>query len=181
MVFKFGRFVVDIDVDKTKDFYEQSKQTLTEGCECIGCQNFVKASEKFSPEIHSFFSQLGVDICKAPDMSAMYGERERQILHYCGFYHLCGTIIDSVDTHGADDLEMHAVTPDCHIYFNDQWCALVEQGFPAPIIQMEVEIEVPWILEEQHYLLTSQTGGSSEPPVLYSITRTCTISPTYRS
>ena len=153
MIFKFGRFVVDIDVDKTRDFYEQSNQTLTEGCECIGCQNFVKASENFSPEIHSFFSQLGVEICKAPDMSAMCGDRERQTLHYCGFYHLCGTMIDPGDARGADDLEVYAVTPDCHIYFLD-WCGLVEQGFPTPIIQLAVEMDVPWLLEEQHYLLT---------------------------
>ncbi len=157
MIFTFGGFTVDIDVEKTRRFYEQSMQTLTEGCDCIACQNFVKASTHIAPKIGDFFAQLGVDICKAPDMSAMHGEPDRQILHYWGFYHLCGTIIDGVNVRVADGLidpeQMYEVVPSCRIWFTDQ-CALLEPEFPAPIIQMEVEIEVPWVLEEQHYLLT---------------------------
>jgi hypothetical protein len=112
----------------------------------------VKASKKFSPKIHAFFSQLGVDICKAPDMSAMYGERERNILHYMGFCDICGTIIDSI--HVIELEQMYEVTPDCHIYFCDRWLSLVERGFPTPIITLEVEMDVPWLLEERHHLLT---------------------------
>ena len=161
MIIKFDGSTVDVDVDKTRHFYEQSQQTLTEGCDCIGCQNFVKASSALSPAIHAFFSQLGVDICKAPDMSAMYGEPERQILHYWGFYHLCGNILAGenpwvAESHGCthwDPEKAYEVAPGCRVGFSEM-CALVEEGFPAPLIQMEVEIEVPWVLEEQHYLLT---------------------------
>lgn len=161
MILQFGNFTVDVDVEKTKQFYEASAQTLTEGCDCIACQNFVKASESFPMEVRSFFARLGVDVCKAPDMSAMYGEKERQILHYWGFYHLCGSILTGenpwiADSHGGghwDPEKAYEVAPGCRVGFSER-CALVEEGFPAPVIQLEVEMEVAWLLEEQHYLLT---------------------------
>lgn len=161
MIFRFGGFTVDVDVEKTKQFYEASAQTLTEGCDCIACQNFVKASKNFPMDVRSFFAQLGVDVCKAPDMSAMYGEQERQVLHYWGFYHLCGSILagdnpwvaDSPESSHWDPEKAYEVAPGCRVGFTER-CALTEDGFPAPVIQMEVEMEVAWLLEEQHYLLT---------------------------
>ena len=41
MIFEFGTFKVDVDVERTRRFYETVDDQL--GCECAGCRNFRKA------------------------------------------------------------------------------------------------------------------------------------------
>lgn len=42
MIFKFGQYKVDIDVEKTKNFYENA-EPVSKSCSCDGCLNFEKA------------------------------------------------------------------------------------------------------------------------------------------
>lgn len=158
MIFHFGNFTIDVDVEQTRNYYRETSRTLTEGCDCMECRNFVKAYEGFDPRIRDFFESLGVDICKAPDMTAYHGDVEKNTLHYEGFCHLCGTILggESAWVPGSDgritwdEARAFAVTETCHVSFQER-CYLLEADFPKPVIQMDVEICVPWVLENvQH-------------------------------
>lgn len=158
MIFDFARFCIDVDVEQTRKYYAESTRTLTEGCDCIGCRNFVKAYQNLDPEIRNFFDSLGVDIRKAPDMSAMHGDAKTNTMYYMGWCHLCGTIIsgesawvpDSDRSCQWDAERAFAVTETCRVSFNNR-CALVEDSFPRPVLQLEVDIQVPWVLENvQH-------------------------------
>lgn len=154
MVFQFGEYRIDVDVEKTRKFYRESSQTLTEGCGCIGCQNFVKAYESFDPQIKNFFETLGVDILKAPDMSAFHGNAKTNIMYYMGWCHLCGTVLhgesawvpDTPQSGHWEETNTYAVTETCHVSFQEH-CDLLEPEFPKPVIQMDVDIQVPWVLE----------------------------------
>ena len=42
MIFEFGYHKIDVDVEKTRAFYEQA-ELLTEGCECLNCKKYEKA------------------------------------------------------------------------------------------------------------------------------------------
>ena len=147
MVFQFGQFRIDVDVEKTRKFYRETSQTLTEGCDCINCQNFVRAYEGFDPQIKEFFETLGVDICKAPDMSVFYGTSKSNTLHYEGWCHLCGTILSGEN---RDEVWTYAVTDTCRVSFREH-CDLLKADFPRPVFQMDVQIEVPWLFEDIHH------------------------------
>ena len=54
MKIQFGNYLLDIDVEKTKKFYETA-ETITQGCDCSGCCNYEKATNKFSIEVLNFF------------------------------------------------------------------------------------------------------------------------------
>ena len=158
MIFAFGAFSVDVDVERTRKYYAESARTLTEGCDCIACQNFVKAYQNIDPRIRDFFDSLGVDPRKAPDMSAMHGDAKTNMMYYLGWCHLCGTVISGESAWVPDsDRSCHweeerafAVTETCRVSVNNQ-CALVDDSFPRPVLQLEVDIQVPWVLEDAQH------------------------------
>ena len=63
MIFQFGEYKIDVDVEKTRQFYDRAK-TVSEGCQCDGCLNFERAVDKLPQNIRDFFSALGVDMKK---------------------------------------------------------------------------------------------------------------------
>ncbi len=69
MIFEFGRYKVDVDVEKTKHFYENA-QTVSKGCSCDGCQNFEQAAVILPQSVRRFFTNLGVDVRKVSEFSA---------------------------------------------------------------------------------------------------------------
>lgn len=147
MDFDFGAFAIDVDVERTRKYYRDISRTLTEGCGCILCQNFLAAYETLDPQIRQFFDSLGVNICKAADMTSMHGDQKRNILYYEGFCHLCGKI----SAGGMEDHKTllktaeYPVAAGCTVAFSTR-CALVEKSFPAPVLQLEVRLEVPWVM-----------------------------------
>jgi hypothetical protein len=141
LIFDFDTFSVDVDVEKTRKYYRESPRSLTEGCDCILCRNFLAAYHNLDAGISRFFDDLGVDLRKAPDMTSMHGDKERNILYYEGFCHLCGTILKG----GTVQTPEYSVTPGCTVYFSTR-TALVEKSFPAPALQIEVNIEIPWVM-----------------------------------
>lgn len=42
MILKFNQYVIDIDIDKTRRFY-QTAENIAYGCNCSGCRNFENA------------------------------------------------------------------------------------------------------------------------------------------
>lgn len=154
MIFDFGAFSIDVDVEKTAKYYRETERTLTEGCDCILCRNFLAAYDCLDTNIRQFFDSLGVDICKAADMTTMHGDAGRNILYYDGFCHLCGRIVDG----GVEEKQNSprptvwhrtsecAVMPACTVHFTTK-CALIEGTFPEPVLQMEVSMEAPWVMD----------------------------------
>lgn len=152
MIFEFGDYKLDIDIDRTRRFYETVDDSL--GCDCAGCRNFRKAYPLIPDAVQDFFRQLGVDIGKPAEATA-YVSRDGTLTFYDGFYHICGSILKTPKLFIQMD-EKHfrldkdatiKLTTDHFLYFTDK-CALVEAGFPAPIIQLEIQGDVPWVLDE---------------------------------
>ena len=54
MILELGKFIVDIDLEKTKLWY-QNAFTITEGCQCDGCCNYEKAIKYFPDKVKEFF------------------------------------------------------------------------------------------------------------------------------
>ena len=67
MIFDFGNFRLDIDVESTKDFYRKHGKTVLEDCGCVNCQNYFEAISKASDKVKTFFNSIGIDPQKSPD------------------------------------------------------------------------------------------------------------------
>jgi len=155
MIFKFSQWVVDIDVNKTREFYNNAS-LVSEGCSCVGCRNYEKAIGFISQNVLSFFSQFGIDMKKICEVYVNY-TRDDDLIFYGGFYHICGKIISgenawistSQNTKHLDEDRGYSVTKDFTVLFQNE-CDLLEDNFPAPAIQLEILANIPWVLEEKN-------------------------------
>lgn len=139
MIFEFNYHKVEIDVEKTKAFYENAEY-ITSHCQCSGCRNFEKAANLISEKATSIFNDMGIDMQKACEV---YGitENNNNTLYYGGFYHLCGKLISSEQSNNRIDDNFEFI-------FTDE-IDLLEDNFPEPVIQLEFYATVPWLLEEK--------------------------------
>ena len=154
MIFEFGTIKVDVDVERTRRFYETVEDQL--GCECAGCRNFRNAYPLLPDAVQAFFPQFGVDIGKPAEMTA-FNSYDGNLTLYDGFYHICGTILEGREpfiqvAEGAFQLELDKsnkinLTPDHFVYFTSK-CGLVNEDFPTPVIQLEIQGNIPWVLNE---------------------------------
>lgn len=157
MIFTFGQYKVDIDIERTKAFYDAALP-VSEYCSCAGCRNFVKAVDTLPREITSVFEMLGADMRKTVEAAAYDAPSEDTVL-YGGFCHLCGVLLEGksawVPTKGFENGFHQDETLTCQITENFQIsfendCHLIEKDFPEPILQMEFLLYAPWVLPEKN-------------------------------
>ena len=150
MIFEFGDYILDIDVEKTRAFYAAAPLN---DCDCDGCVNFRLAADSFPAEVKEFFEKLGADPKKAAELMVWVAEDGGKSLWYGGFYHLCGSITNGKDcktpargeiTHTGSG---YRIAEGYSAGFTSS-ADLVEDGFPGPIVQMEIDFHrVPWVRE----------------------------------
>ncbi len=150
MILEFDHGKLDVDIEKTKQFYETAEE-ITAGCSCDGCRNFMMAVPLFPQPVKDFFHALGVDLRKAAEIIAWCSEDDGNAIFYGGFYHICGTMPGGADCwkdHG--EMKLHSLADGYEVGFtNDN--SLLEKNFPAPVVQMEIFFhKVPWLLEQKN-------------------------------
>lgn len=92
MLFEIGQYKLDIDIAKTKHFYD-SADRVSQHCTCDGCLNFERAIDFLSPTVRILFANLGVDMKKVRECYVNCTNKDSTLL-YGGFYHICGTLLD---------------------------------------------------------------------------------------
>ena len=155
MLFEIGQYRLDIDVPKTRQFYKAT-DVVSKSCSCDGCLNFERAVSKLPPVIISFFTNLGVDMRKVCECYVNYADDDGTLL-YGGFYHVCGILLDGTsawkktneNTSYWDKEASFPVSSDFFISFQKD-IALLEKGFPLPVIQLEFSAKIPWVLEKRN-------------------------------
>ena len=152
MIFRFGNYTLDVDVDRTRAFYSRDDvKTTSEQCICAGCQNFDKAILKTPAAVTDFLESLGIDPRKPAEVfDVMGGLDENGQVWYNGFYHICGTRLEGEDAwvHTSessmhlDGDRMYAVDDSFKVSFEEQ-IHLLHKEFPAPVLQMEIDARLP--------------------------------------
>lgn len=148
-----GDWKLEVDVEKTKDFY-QSYHQITEGCECLYCKNFVNAIEIMPKPVLDFFQSLGIDPTKEGEVSEYY-EKEEGMHLYGGFFHIVGELISGPDCWVATSEEVSHLATNKMIEINDfkfgftHGISSLPEGFPKPTLQLEFEGIIPWVLKER--------------------------------
>ncbi|MDI3478507.1 MAG: hypothetical protein PWQ59_2032 [Thermoanaerobacterium sp.] len=138
-------WVLMIDAERTKEYYDSI--AVEEGCLCIYCKNYIKNCETFSKEVLNFYTMLGIDPQKEGEFMEFETDTDEHL--YMGFYHLVGEIIKRPgnETKKWDDLNIIEID-NVKFTFTDD-LDLVPENFPKPVIQLEFEVELPWLLEEK--------------------------------
>jgi len=153
MIFRISNYILDVDVEKTHDYYNAAEYT-GDSCSCIGCRNYAKAADFLPQEVVSFFSKLGVDIKKVREVFVNNVNADNTV-YYGGFTHICGKLISGesayvpigANTSRWEEEKAYFITDDFHVSFNDD-CSLLDDNFPLPAIQLEFLADIPWVLEE---------------------------------
>lgn len=154
MIFEFKNYIIDIDVEKTRDFYTRA-ETITEGCDCLGCRNYEKWAMSADTKISQVFRQIGVQMEKASEVYVNCQNEDGSLL-YGGFYHICGRILQGgqvwneiSENHRVQNaMSFVDLDDDYRVAFTDDVC-LLEKNFPMPVIQMELLANIPWVLPEK--------------------------------
>ena len=156
MIFRFGDYTLDIDVERTRAFYaREDVKTTGEQCVCQGCQNYDKAILAASDTVADFLRSLGIDPRKPAEVFDVMGgqlDENGQVL-YNGFYHICATRLEgedawvhtSANSMHLDEDRMYAVGDSFKVSFEEQ-VLLLHKEFPAPVLQMEIDTHLPWVL-----------------------------------
>lgn len=155
MFFEFGSYRLDIDVVKTRQFYDHA-DPVSKSCSCDGCLNFEKTVAALPSVVSAFFGNLGIDMKKVCECCVYFTDDDGTLL-YGGFYHVCGTLsdgesawkkIDEYTSRWDNDAAFH-VSPDFHVSFQKD-VSLLEKDFPSPVIQLEFCARLPWVLEKSN-------------------------------
>lgn len=138
-------WILDIDNKKTKEYYDSI--AIEDNCTCVYCRNYVKACESFSKNVLGFYEILGIDPQKEGEFMEFETDNDKHL--YSGFYHLVGEIVrrPSNKTRMWDDLNIINID-NVKFTFTDK-LDLVPDKFPKPIIQLEFEVVLPWLLNEK--------------------------------
>ncbi len=138
MIFQFGRYTIDVDVEKTRAFYaSESSVTSNEVCSCECCQHFPNAIMSFSTTVLDFLNKLGIDPRKPGEV---FGKKN----DCSGWYHIVGTL-QSGRINGFLDASNAFVpdeTVDFQAWFDDDSKRMgwIEESFPSPILEMSFSV-----------------------------------------
>lgn len=174
MRLQFGQFEIDVDIDRTREFY---KNAGFFNCDCQGCRNYAKAVNSLPEEVLQFFDSLGVDMKKAAEVWAIVANPDGSVL-YNNFYHLCGKLLGGesawvqtpvekpdMEMYHWDNTKTFSVSNGFNVSFHtDAVC--VEDDFPEPILQMEISANIPWVLDEENsYVYKPKKQSPAAPNV----------------
>ncbi len=152
MRFTFGIYTLDVDVEKTRAFY--AGQHRFRGCGCGHCRNFEALGQRFPEDVAAFLRTLGIDPEKPAEVISLAPKDNAQML-YMVYYHLCGTILHGIESAEQDmstgtvdiGFAHHKITETTGAYFKEKIYA-AEKGLPSPAFQLEVDMVLPWVLDE---------------------------------
>lgn len=108
-----------MDVEKTKEFYNQMK--ADELCNCAYCQNYIREIKSTYPKVSEYLSRLGVDIEKPFETMPLEPDKSGYIEYISSQYIVCGTSDDfmkvAVDSVSVDIAESHPATTVEEVHF----------------------------------------------------------------
>lgn len=164
MILRFSDYTLDIDVDRTRAFYDSPAALATsEQCPCPGCQNYDKAILTAPAEVLDFLGSLGIDPRKPAEVFDVMGiPDENGGVYYAGWYHICGTIVHeesrldplpgAVGQAHWNNSHTHKPLPEFpfEVSFEEE-CLALHENFPTPALQMEIDTHLPRVLSTPYH------------------------------
>ncbi|MCM3597208.1 hypothetical protein M4D55_15645 [Metabacillus idriensis] len=136
-------WVIDVDIDATKTQYSHNWGL----CHCLDCLNFYEYMKSFSNLESKFLNSLGITPSKCVHLSE-FGPNENGLHLYSGCYHIVGKIRkgEPVNTDTWNDENVGKIGHFTFVFLND--LQFVPGGFTKPTLQIDFEMEIPWVIQE---------------------------------
>lgn len=140
---EFLQWVLEIDSDKTKEFYKKEQDV----CTCLDCENLRASCTFWDSSVMELFLMLGIDPAKPSHLSE-FGEVDDGKRLYIGNFHVIGIIVEGrVCTSSIWNKDNTLTIGDITIAIEEDLTG-VPDGFPSPVLQIGFEMRLPWVLEE---------------------------------
>lgn len=140
---KINDWILEIDVEETKKQYLK-KWDL---CDCLYCLNYYEATKSL-PEIElQCFKQLGINPSQCNHLSH-FDPAENDLHFYIGCYHIVGKISHQPPSKITNSDDRIGINNTLHVGFSNN-LEFVPERFTKPVLQLNFEIEVPWVLLEK--------------------------------
>ena len=121
---KIANWVVEVDISKTREFYNKGISV----CNCLECNNFVEACKHLDTSVANFYNNLGINPAMPANLS-IFPTRETMIKQEFNTFENAFEI-KTFMFEFSDDL------------------AFVPEDFPDPVLQLDFDAEIPWVLDE---------------------------------
>jgi hypothetical protein len=154
----FARWEIECDQETTRDLFSRVQSGAPETCGCVPCRNFAAAREQLYP----------VDVIQLLDSLGIPHDREAEVYHthrirprrhgYGGWFHFVGRIVGGLDackqigtTKDAPvwGFDLEKVSAEFKMGFTQRIGLLKEPFQGHPIVQIEFQATVPWVLTEE--------------------------------
>jgi hypothetical protein len=145
-----ARWLLDVDPDATRRGFAQ--RPIGTGCTCADCRNFVAAvMSAFPSAFRTLAHDLGIDITKPAELCHYC--REPSGLHLTGgWFHLVGSVVSGEDvmhwSNGASTYRFEELVPGFEFGFSKHLSLVPEVFAGLPVIQLEFQTRVPWVIAE---------------------------------
>ncbi|MDQ3635871.1 MAG: hypothetical protein ACR2MD_18285 [Aridibacter sp.] len=133
-------WILECDVDATKNAYQEIKIGSAEGCGCIYCNNFTALrDELFQGEILELLEKLGIDYKKDAETYEATLDKNKHL--YGLWFHSIGRIIKEGNPIKFENGLI--------VYFLEQTSLRYDIFADKKLIQVEIENAVlPWVLDK---------------------------------
>jgi len=152
VILRFGGFVLDVDTDKTRAFYNgKYAPTTSRQCKCPGCQNYDKAIMTAPASVLDFLREFGIDPQKPGEVFVLGEENFKygETLYYGGWYHVVGIIIRRPEEKKTPDYTPDPSFPFSVSFVDDRirmgW---VNSKMPTPIFEIGIDAHLPYVIED---------------------------------
>lgn len=152
MILTFGKFRLDVDIDKTREYYKAA-ELITNCCTCDGCANFEKAADVFPKPVRELFDNWGIDPKKAADVFTCCAEDNGAKLYCIADYVLVGKVIEGEQIHLWEEVDGNTSisrTQEDNLFKidEDHSVGFEPNGDLNETLHMEAHLHIPWVLEK---------------------------------
>ena len=144
---KIAHWLLEVDPERTKGFYQGIK--AEEMCDCLYCQNFVEASKSLDPAVLQLFQQLGIEPGKPSHLSDIPKSEDKINRNNLRKYHFVGKVIEGELCNLSDWDETNTLQVDNFKLGISRDMEFGPDNFPEPILQLDFEADLPWLLVEE--------------------------------
>ncbi|WP_068672132.1 hypothetical protein [Oceanobacillus sp. Castelsardo] len=141
---KLLNWSLEVDLGKTKEFYEKD----IELCNCLYCKNYMEAVKHIDPSIIEVFTTLGINPSKPSHLSE-FGEIEDGLRLYIGGYHIVGRLVEGAYCTDSNWNDTNTARINNFTFGFKKEVSFIQDELPRPVLQLDFEARIPWVLNEQ--------------------------------
>jgi hypothetical protein len=153
-IVKFGRWELECDPIINRGLFTQVSLGAPGACGCAHCRNFAAARNQVYPaDVKRLFELLGISMDREAEVYHTHRIAPGRH-HYGGWFHFVGMIVSGSDaakqigTTAAWSFDLEEISPGFKLGFTRR-IGLLKAPFKGhPIVQLEFDAEVPWVLAE---------------------------------